>query len=88
MYYYSAHLSMQALIQIQKVFSGVEGPKIEIYFFSLYLYPPQTFFVVGILFIPPTNVVCGGYTVFTLSVHPLVRPLVRLSVRPSVTFCF
>ena len=32
-----------------------------------FLYPPQTVFV-------------GGYTVFTLSVHP--------SVRSSVTFCF
>ena len=32
-----------------------------------YLYPPQTVFV-------------GGYTAFTLSVHP--------SVRSSVTFCF
>ena len=32
----------------------------------------------------PANFVCGGYTVFTLSVRPCVRP----SVRPSVTFCF
>ena len=32
------------------------------------------------LIIPPANFVCGGYTVFTLSV--------RASVRPSVTFCF
>ena len=29
---------------------------------------------------PPANFVCRGYTVFTLSVRP--------SVRPSVTFCF
>ena len=36
-------------------------------FENLYLYPPQTVFV-------------GGYTVFTLSVRP--------SIRPSVTFCF
>ena len=28
------------------------------------------------VFIPPANFVCGGYTVFTLS------------VRPSITFCF
>ena len=34
--------------------------------------------------IPPANCVCGGYTVFTLSVHPSERP----SIRPSVTFCF
>ena len=33
-------------------------------------YPPQTLFVV----------VCGGYTVFTLSIRPCVRP--------SVTLCF
>ena len=32
------------------------------------------------IFIPPANFVCGGYTVFTL--------FVRVSVRPSVTFCF
>ena len=32
------------------------------------LYPPQTVFV-------------GGYTVFTLSEHPSVRPSVRLFVR-------
>ena len=36
---------------------------------GVYLYPP-----------PPANFVCGGYTVFTLSV--------RACVRPSVTFCF
>ena len=30
--------------------------------------------------IPPADFVCGGYTVFTLS----VRPSVRASVRPSV----
>ena len=40
------------------------------------LYPPQTLFVV----IPPANFVCRGYTVFTLSVRPCVRP--------SVTLCF
>ena len=33
-----------------------------------------------LIFIPPANFVCGGYTVFTLSVRPCVRP--------SVTFCF
>ena len=26
------------------------------------------------LIIPPANFVCGGYTVFTLSVRPSVRP--------------
>ena len=31
-------------------------------------------------FYTPANFVCGGYTVFTLSVRP--------SVRPSVTLCF
>ena len=36
----------------------------------------------------PANFVCGGYTVFTLSVRVCVRPSVRLSVRLSVTFCF
>ena len=30
--------------------------------------------------IPPANFVCGGYTVFTLSVCACIRP--------SVTFCF
>ena len=35
-------------------------------------------------FIPPANFVCGGYTVFTLS----VRLCVHRSVRPSVTFFF
>ena len=34
--------------------------------------------------IPPTNFVCRGYTVFTLSVRPCVRP----SVCPSVTLCY
>ena len=33
-----------------------------------------------VIFIPPANFVCRGYTVFTLSV--------RARVRPSVTFCF
>ena len=33
-----------------------------------------------IIVIPPANFVCRGYTVFTLSVRP--------SVRPSVTLCF
>ena len=33
-----------------------------------------------VLVIPPANFVCGGYTVFTLSVCA--------SVRPSVTLCF
>ena len=32
----------------------------------------------------PANFVCGGYTVFTLS----VRASVCACVRPSVTFCF
>ena len=32
------------------------------------------------LLYPPQNFVCGGYTVFTLSV--------RVCVRPSVTFCY
>ena len=45
-----------------------------------------------ILFIPPANFVCGGYTVFTLSVRACVCVCVRASVcasvRPSVTFCF
>ena len=41
-----------------------------------------------IIFIPPANFVCRGYTVFTLSVRPCVRVSVRASVRPSVTFCF
>ena len=29
------------------------------------------------IIIPPANFVCGGYTVFTLSVRPCVRPCVR-----------
>ena len=41
-----------------------------------------------LLFIPPANFVCGGHTVFTLSVRACVcvcvRPCVRPSVRPSV----
>ena len=37
-----------------------------------------------LLIIPPANFVCGGYTVFTLS----VRVCVRTAVPPSVTFCF
>ena len=36
------------------------------------------------MFIPPSNFVCGGYTVFTLSVGGSVLP----SVRPSVMFLF
>ena len=36
------------------------------------------------IIIPPANFVCGGYTVFTVSVCASVRP----SVRPSVTFCY
>ena len=36
------------------------------------------------IIILPANFVCGGYTVFTLSVRASVCP----SVRPSVTFCF
>ena len=35
-------------------------------------------------FIPPANFVCGGYTVFTLSVCARVRVCVLLSVRLSV----
>ena len=38
----------------------------------LVLYPPQTLFVVG---------VCGGYTIFTLSVRACVCASVRASVR-------
>ena len=41
-------------------------------------------FILILIFIPPANFVCGGYTVFTLS----VRVCVRASIRPSVTFCF
>ena len=33
-------------------------------------------------FIPPANFVCGGYTVFTLSVRPSVRLCMRPWVRP------
>ena len=40
--------------------------------------------LVSVFIIPPANFVCGGYTVFTLS----VRACVRSSVRPSVTFFF
>ena len=40
--------------------------------------------IIKILVIPPANFVCGGYTVFTLSVRPSVCPCVR----PSVTLCF
>ena len=61
-----------------------------------FLYPPQTLFVVGILFSRcqcvcvcasvcasvPANFVCGGYTVFTLSVRVCVRASVCASVRP------
>ena len=36
----------------------------------------------NIVFIPPANFVCGGYTVFTLSVRLFVRPCVRPCVRP------
>ena len=52
-------------------FSGVGGPD-----------PPSPHII--ILVVTPANFVCGGYTVFTLSIRPCVRP----SVRPSVTFCF
>ena len=34
------------------------------------------------LVIPPANFVCGGYTVFTLSVRACVRLCMRPSVRP------
>ena len=34
------------------------------------------------LFIPPANFVCRGYTVFTLSVRPSVRPSVRNALFP------
>ena len=37
-----------------------------------------------LVFIPPANFVCGGYTVFTL----FVRACVCVCVRPSETFCF
>ena len=40
--------------------------------------PPANF-----VFIPPANFVCGGVYCFHV-----VRPSVRLCVRPSVTFCF
>ena len=40
--------------------------------------------LVFFVFIPPAYFVCGGYTVFTLSVPPSVRPCMR----PSVTLCF
>ena len=36
------------------------------------------------LIIPPANFVCGGYTVFTLS----VRACVCVCMRSSATFCF
>ena len=39
--------------------------------------------VLGLIFsIPPANFVCRGYTVFTLSVHPSVRPSVRNALFP------
>ena len=38
--------------------------------------------------IPPANFVCGGYTVFTLSVRASVHACVHACVRPSVTLCF
>ena len=34
------------------------------------------------LIIPPANFVCRGYTVFTLSVRPSIRPSVCPCVRP------
>ena len=37
-------------------------------------------------FIPPASFVCGGYTVFTLSVHARVRVCVLLSVRNVLLF--
>ena len=61
-------------------------------YFSSYLTFQQFYFkkpVIGpeftenhhfLLIIPPANFVCRGYTVFTLSVRPCVRP--------SVTLCF
>ena len=36
----------------------------------------------SVLFIPPANFVCRGYTVFTLSVRPSVRPSVRNALFP------
>ena len=36
------------------------------------------------MFIPPANFVCGGYTVFTLSVCACVRSCVCASVRACV----
>ena len=54
---------------------------------------PHTITIIQLLFVyelwpfdfyTPANFVCGGYTVFTLSVRPCVRPCVR----PSVTLCF
>ena len=40
------------------------------------------------LCLSPANFVCGGYTVFTLSMRACVCVCVRVCVRPSVTFCF
>ena len=51
---------------------------------SLHVLPMALHFISLHVFIPPANFVCGGYTVFTLS----VRVCVRASVRPSVTLCF
>ena len=52
------------------------------------LFLPHGSYEANFLIIPPANFVCGGYTVFTLSVRACVRVSVRASVRPSVTFCF
>ena len=41
---------------------------------------PYHFGYAGMVYYTPANFVCRGYTVFTLSVRP--------SVRPSVTLCF
>ena len=49
--------------------------------FILCLYNVDT---LNICMIPPANFVCGGYTVFTLSMRVCVHPCVC----PSVTFCF
>ena len=46
------------------------------------MYLKVTLFHISSIFIPPANFVCGGYTVFTLSVRACVRACVRPSVRP------
>ena len=38
----------------------------------------------SIIFIPPANFVCGGYTVFTLSVRPSVRNVLFFYLEESL----